>query len=106
MRQDAEWMCQLDERILEHLDDDTWSTARLLSQHFRSTCSVNRIESRCVALADAGLVAPVRDGSSMFEITTIGRLYLKGEIDADLRQPTPAPRPPHAVRPGWYAGFG
>lgn len=106
MRQDAEWMYQLDERILEHLDDKTWSSPSLMSQHFRFSTSENRIASRCAVLADADLIAPVQEGSSMYEIQTTGRLYLKGEIDANLRQPTPAPRPPHAVRPGWYAGFG
>ena len=106
MRQSAEWMHKLDERILEYLDDKTWSDPWLMSEHFRFTTSADRIADRCEVLSDADMIAPVRDGSSMYEIQTIGRLYLKGEIDADLRRPIPAPRPPHAVRPGWWAGFG
>jgi hypothetical protein len=105
MRQDADWMYQLDERILEHLDAG-WSSPSLMRRHFRFSPSERRIRRRCEVLADAGLVAPLFEDSSMYEITTIGRLYLEGEIDADLRRPLPGPRPPHAVRPGWWAGFG
>jgi hypothetical protein len=99
-------MDQLDERILEHLDDFGWSSPSLMRQHFRFSTTESRVRRRCEVLADADLIAPIYDGASMFEITTIGRLYLQGEIDANLRRPLPRPRPPHAVRPGWWAGFG
>jgi hypothetical protein len=35
-----------------------------------------------------------------------GELYLEGEVDAELRRPCPAVRPPDEVRPGWWAEFG
>lgn len=41
-----------------------------------------------------------------YEISFWGALYLDGEVSAKVRRPMPAPRPPEAVRPGWYAGFG
>lgn len=32
--------------------------------------------------------------------------WIVDEVDAELVLPSPAPRPPEVVRPGWWAGFG
>ena len=83
-------MTQLDERILEHLDEDGWSTPLLMAQHPRFgplEASENRIRERCCVLADADLVDRESRG---FEVTTWGQLYLRGDIDAE-NQPRPRP---------------
>jgi len=54
-----------------------------MSRHFRFTASEDRIEERCEELLDAGLLAPIYRGASMYELTTLGDLYLAGELDAD-----------------------
>jgi len=76
-------MHQLDERILEHLRDDGWASPRTMSRHFRFTASEDRIEERCEELREAGLLAPIYRSASMYELTTLGYLYLAGELDAD-----------------------
>jgi hypothetical protein len=45
---------------------------------------------RCRMLADVDFIAPVTDDPNplMWEVTTWGRLYLAGEVDAGLREPT------------------
>lgn len=84
MRQSAGWMHQLDERIIEHLDVEGWATAETMHREFCFSASEDRIEERCRALQDAGLVAPIFRGCEMFELTTVGQLYLDGELDAEL----------------------
>jgi len=76
-------MHQLDERILEHLADDGWGSPPTMARHFRFTASKDRIRERCEELRDAGLLAPIYEGASMYELTTLGYLYLAGELDAE-----------------------
>ncbi|WP_232703170.1 hypothetical protein [Halobacterium wangiae] len=83
MRKTATWMRQLDERILEHLDESGWSTPSLMANHpgfEKMEVSKGQIRERCQMLADAGLVA--LQHQDLFEITTWGQLYLRGEVDA------------------------
>ena len=82
MRRPAKWIHQLDERILEHLRDEGWASPGTMSRHFRFTASEDRIEERCEQLRDAGLLAPIYRGAPMYELTTLGYLYLAGELDA------------------------
>jgi hypothetical protein len=69
---------------------------------------VNRFRSRCSVLANAGFVDVVeREGlHDEYEITSRGEQYLDGDVDAELRRPTPGVRPPDKIRPAWWAGFG
>jgi hypothetical protein len=76
-------MHQLDERILEHLRDEGWASPGTMDRHFRFTASEDRIRERCEELRDAGLLAPIYRGASMYELTTLGYLYLAGELDAE-----------------------
>ena len=81
-------MTILDDRILEHLDEDGWSSPSIMSSltEFRyATCS--RISNRCKMLSQAGLAAPIAGDS--YEITRWGQLYLAGELDAE-HQPVPS----------------
>ncbi|WP_170972478.1 hypothetical protein [Natronorubrum halophilum] len=85
-RQSAKWMQQLDDRILEHLDDEPWSSPAVISSRTEFRASKDRIRERCQMLSFAGLIAPIH--CNMYEITKWGELYLSGEIDAG-HQPTP-----------------
>ncbi len=84
-------MCTLDERILEHLAEDSWSTPKHMSRIFKFDASRGRIEERCQLLSQVGLVAPIFEGSHMYEITGEGLEYLDGRLDVEHR-PRPSPR--------------
>jgi len=88
MRKPAEWMCSLDERILEYLNDEPWTMPHVLEHELSMDASEKRIRERCQLLADADLIEPIH--SEMYELTTWGRLYLEGEVDA-RNQPRPRP---------------
>ncbi|RZH67191.1 hypothetical protein ELS17_15705 [Natrinema altunense] len=92
-RKPACWMCTLDERILEHLSEDSWSTPRHMSQAVKLTASRGRVEERCLMLSQVGLVAPIFEDSNMYEITDEGQGYLDGKLDVENR-PEPSPRVP------------
>ena len=84
-------MCPLDERIMEILDREGWSTARLIEDVTTMNASENRARERLEILSQAGLVAPIFEGASMYELTGEGQRYLKGELDAakHVDQPNP-----------------
>jgi hypothetical protein len=65
------------------------------------------VRDRCDTLAQADFLhRRERIGlDAKYSITMDGIRYLNGEIDADLRRLVPAPRPPHAMRPAWFAGL-
>jgi len=84
MRKTATWMQLLDERILEHIDEENWATPRTMFRDVNFDglrASEGRIRERCEMLAQAGLIAPLH--SEMYEITTEGQLYLNGDLDAE-----------------------
>ncbi|WP_178915169.1 winged helix-turn-helix domain-containing protein [Natronomonas gomsonensis] len=87
-RRPAEWMCCLDERILEHLQREGWATPRHIERTFSMNASEGRTQERLKMLADAGLVAPFFESSRMYELTGEGKRYLEGELDAK-HQPFP-----------------
>ncbi len=111
MRASVPWMGQIDERILERLADDGNATAWEVALDITGPVSPDRVTERCSVLADAELVErDDRDlGFGRFEtywsITTWGELFLSEEVDPSLDVPVPGPRPPHATRPGRWAGF-
>lgn len=106
------WMKLLDERILDRLDEGSDATAWEISFDLTGTASRDRVEERCGVLANAEFVElrerEIVDGrtETVYAITTRGSRYLDREVDANLIRPLPAPRPPHAMRPDWWAGFG
>ena len=90
-RQSAEWMCPLDERIMELLDREGWSTARLIEDVTTMNASRGRARERLEMLSQAGLVAPAFDDKQMYELTGEGQRYLEGELDAakHIERPNP-----------------
>ena len=77
-------MQQLDERILEYLAEDGWSTVSIIAEDRRfqdQQASEARIRERCRKLAERELVEPVH--TEMYEITTWGLAYLRGDLDAE-----------------------
>ena len=76
-------MKQLDERILEHLNSEGWATPSTMAREKGFSASPGHIWERCQMLHYIGFIAPMH--SDMYELTTDGQLYLKGEIDARHR---------------------
>ncbi|WP_240452037.1 hypothetical protein [Halostella salina] len=94
-RKSADWMLALDERILEQIEADGWTTPGLLSKDPKFPEYEGVISDRCKRLHYAELLDPIHN--EMYEITVEGRLYLKGELDARHR-----PRPTaSAVHERW-----
>lgn len=86
-RKTATWMQQLDDRILEHLNEEPWSSVAIMASRPEVVASKARIRERCQMLACAGLIVPLH--RDMYEITKWGSLYLEGKLDAD-HQPRPS----------------
>jgi len=103
VRKAAEWMSRTDDRVLEALNEQSWSTPEFLAIDVAGA-DEETIRQRCEILCRAGFVK--REFGDNYEISEWGALYLDGQVSAKAREPLPAPRPPEAVRPGWYAGFG
>lgn len=69
-RLDADWMQQLDERILEYLDSQGWATPAIIARESWNLASKARIRERFRWLQYAGFVAPF--AVSCYELTTGG----------------------------------
>jgi hypothetical protein len=86
-RRTGRWMCVLDERILEHLDEESWGTPKTIaSDHRLHELSADEltIERRLYVLAEREMVAPISPPicDDEFEITSWGQAYLRGDLDA------------------------
>jgi len=75
-----------DERILECLDEQGLTSARVISREAFEKVSVGHAAERLEMLKYAGMVA--RTGLTSYELTQAGRRYLDGDLDAS-HQPTP-----------------
>lgn len=91
IRRPAEWMCPLDERIVEFVAQEPLASPRLMASVFDFFASRDRIQERCKMLSDAGLIAPFSDDFEMYEVTGAGQRYLEGNLDAE-HQPRPRAR--------------
>jgi hypothetical protein len=105
------WIKLIDERILEHLDENGDCFPFEISLDLAMTASTDRVREHCWVLANAGFVDPTqhklahdRHGTK-FGLSDRGRDYLDDELNAELIRPLPGMRPPYATRPGWWAGF-
>lgn len=92
-RRPASWMCPLDERILEFIDREDWTSPRLIETETSMNASWGRAYERLKMLEQAGLVERIHRHGVMFELTGEGQRYLCGELDAQhVERPNP-----HAV---------
>ncbi|ELZ40700.1 hypothetical protein [Halorubrum tebenquichense] len=111
MRDSVPWMGGVDERILERLADDGDATAWEIAFDVLGRVSQSQVSDRCAVLADAELVErherKVSDDrvETYWSISTWGEQFLSADVDPSLDVPIPKPRPPHATRPGKWAGF-
>lgn len=71
----------LDDRILEHLAEEPWSSPSVMAQLPEVHASRARVRERCELLAHAELVTPIH--SDVYEITGQGVRYLEGRYDVD-----------------------
>ena len=94
IRKTAQWQQTLDERILEHLADEPWSTPDLMEIVDGIDGTSAQIRDRCRVLADADLVQIYLNQGWNVELTTLGHLYLDGEADIELY---PRPRHPRCL---------
>lgn len=108
IRRSGSWMTYADDRIIEYLAQVSTATAWEIAFEQGVQGEASRFRSRCRVLANAGFVDVIERDSlhDEYELTSWGELYLDGDVDAELRRPLPAMRPPDKVRPGWWAGFG
>lgn len=90
VRRTASWQQCIDDRILEHLRDESWSTPRYMARLQGVHATEAQVRERCRVLADTDLVAFLTDHEDLVELTTWGERYLDGEVDVDLY-----PRPRH-----------
>ncbi len=79
-RKSAEWMVQLDERILEKIASEGWSTPTIMEKSIEFSATKGHIRNRCKRLQYAGLIAPIH--GEMYELTGEGRRYLNGDLNA------------------------
>jgi len=75
-------MCPLDERIMEILNREGWSTARLIEDIMTTDAPEDRAHERLELLFDAGLIAPISEDASMYELTGEGQRYFDCDLDA------------------------
>ncbi len=78
-------MYPVDERILEHLAEESWgspSTMAAESEFQQLEMDANYIQQRCEQLIERELIAPVIEDGQMYEVTTWGLAYLRGDLNA------------------------
>lgn len=84
IRLNADWMTQVDERLLEVLEESGWMHPRVIARTPSVGLSYRLVRRRLRMLADAELVAPSDDDFDLYHITGDGERYLEGERDQDL----------------------
>jgi hypothetical protein len=88
IRRNASWQERLDERILEHLDDNLHSYPEFIVLESSISATEAQVRDRCKRLADAELIhIDLHDWR--LEICGVGERYLRGEADVDIY---PSPR--------------
>ena len=86
VRRMGRWMYTVDERILEHLAEESWaspSTMEVVPEFQQMDVDEKYINQRCKQLVERELIAPIAIEYDMFEITNLGLAYLRGDLDAE-----------------------
>lgn len=83
VRQRAEWMRPVDERILEVMRDEGNMTPRALED--LDVTVANYASNRLSEMADYGLVERIATG--LYRLTDDGRAFLDEELDASELEP-------------------
>lgn len=79
------WMYPVDERVLEYLAEESWGSPATMASDSRFQqldADEGYIRQRCEQLVERELIVPVVEGGSMYEISTWGLAYLRGDLDA------------------------
>lgn len=79
-------MYPLDERILEHLGEESWGSPSTMAaevEFCQLDADAEYIEQRCECLVERELIAPIIEDGDMYEITRWGLAYLRGDLHAD-----------------------
>lgn len=84
MRKTARWQIEPDERILESLREEGWTSARTLARKPNIWLPHREVKRRLRMLADGELVVPSTPDFDLYHITTDGVLYLEGNRDQAL----------------------
>ena len=85
VRRMGRWMYTVDERILEHLAEESWGSPDTMaaeSEFQGLEADKEYIKQRCKQLVERELIVPLVAGESMYEITNLGLAYLRGDLDA------------------------
>ncbi|GGM69238.1 hypothetical protein GCM10009017_19290 [Halarchaeum rubridurum] len=94
----ARWVEKADEDVLEYLRDHDLATPSEIARAIRAPTTTRRVRERLRVLSQAEYVAPLDDDYDVYQLTVWGRLYLDGEVRADLLIPEPsAQRPGHVL---------
>lgn len=86
VRQRAEWMRPVDERIMETMRDEGNLTPQAVENF--GVCSRSHASVRLSKLASYGLVERIAQG--LYRLTDEGRSFLDEELDASTLEPTDA----------------
>ncbi len=84
VRQRADWMRPVDERILETMRDEGNLTPQAVENF--DVCSRGHASIRLSELAEYGLVERIAQG--LYRLTDTGRAFLDEELDADELEAT------------------
>ena len=85
----GEWMYPTDERVLEHLSEETWaspSTMEAEPEFCQLNVDAEYIRQRCNCMVDRELIVPILEDGDLYEITRWGQAYLRGDLHADSLQ--------------------
>ena len=82
MRASDQWMCELDNRIMDHLAATARSSPAAMATGPLADATRALIDERCRILARVGFLV-LTDGGT-YELTTMGLRYLDGELDPTL----------------------
>ena len=84
IRKTARWQQSVDDRILEYLRDETWSTPEYLADVPGIHANEDTVAKRCRILAEVNLLEYVIEDMKLVELTTRGEQYLEGKVDVEL----------------------